>query len=204
MALVTGGAGFIGSHLVERLLAANRRVRVLDDLSTGHRDNVPDGVELVEASIEDESAIRAAIDGCDGVHHLAAEVSVPRTMEDPERAFAVNLTAANGSPRGFPGAESLRTMQSAPAANVRVGLVFAGKRAAREGALVTRPGEPGAVVGRVTSGSYCPTLGTAAAMAMVDRDLAAAGTEFDVLIREAPCPARVAPLPLYRRPSPRT
>lgn len=118
--------------------------------------------------------------------------------------FAVNLTAADGSPRGFPGAESLRTMQSAPAANVRVGLVFAGKRAAREGALVTRPGEPGAVVGRVTSGSYCPTLGTAAAMAMVDRDLAAAGTEFDVLIREAACPARVAPLPLYRRPSPRT
>jgi UDP-glucose 4-epimerase len=94
MALVTGGAGFIGSHLVERLLAANRRVRVLDDLSTGHRDNVPDGVELVEASIEDESAIRAAIDGCDGVHHLAAEVSVPRTMEDPARAFAVNLTGS--------------------------------------------------------------------------------------------------------------
>ena len=69
-----------------------------------------------------------------------------------------------------------------------MGLVFDGKRAAREGSLVTRPGEPAAVVGSVTSGSYCPTLGAAAAMAMVDRDLAADGTPLDVLIRDAASP----------------
>jgi aminomethyltransferase len=115
--------------------------------------------------------------------------------------FAVNLAAADGSPREFPGAAALRQMQAQPAARVRVGLVCEGKRAAREGSLVTRPGDPTAVVGSVTSGSYCPTLGTAAALALVDRDAAAERTPLDVLIRDTPAPARVAPLPLYRRPA---
>lgn len=94
MALVTGGAGFIGSHLVQAIRAEGRPVRVLDDLSSGHRRNLPEGdaaLEFVEASIEDESAVRAAVAGCEVVFHLAAEVSVPRTMEDPERAFEINV-----------------------------------------------------------------------------------------------------------------
>jgi aminomethyltransferase len=116
--------------------------------------------------------------------------------------FALNLPAADGRPREFPGAATLRSMQARPAGRVRVGLICEGKRAAREGSVVTRPGEPAAVVGTVTSGSYCPTLGTAAAMAMVDRDAAAEGTPLDVVIRDTAAAARVAPLPFYRRPAP--
>jgi aminomethyltransferase len=115
--------------------------------------------------------------------------------------FAVNLAAADGSPREFPGAAALRSLQADRAGRVRVGLVCDGKRAAREGSIVTRPGDPTAVVGTVTSGSYCPTLGTAAAMALVDREAAAEGTPLDVVIRDTAAPARVAPLPLYRRPA---
>jgi aminomethyltransferase len=115
--------------------------------------------------------------------------------------FAVNLATADGSPREFPGAAALRSLQADRAGRVRVGLVCDGKRAAREGSIVTRPGDPTAVVGTVTSGSYCPTLGTAAAMALVDREAAAEGTPLDVVIRDTAAPARVAPLPLYRRPA---
>ena len=115
--------------------------------------------------------------------------------------FALNLVAVDGSPREFPGAVALRSRQGQPARRVRVGLVCDGKRAAREGSVVTRPGDATAVVGTVTSGSYCPTLGMAAAMALVDRELAADGTPLDLLIRDTPCLARVAPLPLYRRPA---
>jgi aminomethyltransferase len=118
--------------------------------------------------------------------------------------FAVNLTAANGAAREFPGAAALRNLQTDPAGRVRVGLVCEGKRAAREGSTVTRPGDATAVVGTVTSGSYCPTLGTAAAMAMVDRAAAADGTPLDVLIRDTAAAARVAPLPFYRRPATRS
>ena len=117
--------------------------------------------------------------------------------------FAVNLAAADGSPRDFPGAAALRKLQALPAPRIRVGLVCDGKRAAREGSSVTRRGDPQAVVGTVTSGSYCPTLGAAAAMAMVDRDMADEGTPLDVLIRDSASPARVVPLPLYRRPAAR-
>ncbi len=90
-ALVTGGAGFIGSHLSAALLAAGSRVRVLDDLSSGHRRNLPEGVEFIEGSIVDEDTVEFTMRGCDAVFHLAAEVSVPRTVEDPVRAFAINM-----------------------------------------------------------------------------------------------------------------
>lgn len=114
--------------------------------------------------------------------------------------FAVNLEASDGSPRTFPGATPLRRMQAEPSPEVRVGLLFESKRAAREAAAVTRRGDPTAVVGRVTSGSYCPSLGTAAAMAIVSREAAAADTPLDVLIRDTATAARVTPLPFYRRP----
>jgi aminomethyltransferase len=119
-------------------------------------------------------------------------------------AFAVNLAAADGSPRAFPGAAAVRPMQAQPAGRIRVGLVCDGKRAAREGSIVTRPGDAAAVVGTVTSGSYCPTLGAAAAMALVDPQAATAGMLLEVLIRDTACPARVVTLPFYRRPATRS
>jgi UDP-glucose 4-epimerase len=79
--VVTGGAGFIGSHLVEALLARGHRVRVVDDFSTGHRRNLPDAVELLCGSINDLA--QGAVVGADVVYHLAAQVSVPRSVEDP-------------------------------------------------------------------------------------------------------------------------
>ena len=70
--LVTGGAGFIGSHLCEALLARGYRVRVLDNLSYGRREWVPQGCEFLEGDIRDEDSCSRAVDGMDGVFHLAA------------------------------------------------------------------------------------------------------------------------------------
>ena len=89
--LVTGGAGFIGSHVVERLLAREHLVRVVDDLSSGRRDNVPNGADLIEASITDSKALQAALDGVDAVVHLAAIASVVRSIEAPSETHHVNL-----------------------------------------------------------------------------------------------------------------
>ena len=93
--LVTGGAGFIGSHLARALAARGDRVRVLDSLATGSRDNL-DGVEadLVEGDIRDPEAVRQAIQGADEVYHLAAMVSVAETMTDPLTCYGVNLTGS--------------------------------------------------------------------------------------------------------------
>ncbi len=89
--LITGGAGFIGSHLATSLRSDGAKVRILDDLSSGHRRNIVEGAEFLEGSILDEERVRTSIAGCEAVVHLAAEVSVPRTWEDPERAFRINL-----------------------------------------------------------------------------------------------------------------
>ncbi|MBF0096476.1 MAG: NAD-dependent epimerase/dehydratase family protein [Magnetococcales bacterium] len=70
--LVTGGAGFIGSHLVDALLAAGRRVMVLDNLSVGKRDNVPEQAQLIEGDVGDEALLRRLMDEVDGCFHLAA------------------------------------------------------------------------------------------------------------------------------------
>ena len=84
--LVTGGAGFIGSHIAEELLRQGEKVRILDNLSTGKRENVEalkGSVEFVEADICDDAAVRRAIAGCEVVFHEAAIPSVPRSIDDP-------------------------------------------------------------------------------------------------------------------------
>ena len=93
MYLVTGGAGFIGSHLCDALLARGERVRVLDDLSTGRRENVPAGVELLVGDAADPAMVRQATDGIAGCFHLAAIASVARGVEDWLGTHRANLTA---------------------------------------------------------------------------------------------------------------
>lgn len=75
-ALVTGGAGFIGSHLARALLADGRRVTVLDNLSVGRREVVPGGARFVHGDVRDEAAIAEALAGVDCVFHLAAQVTI--------------------------------------------------------------------------------------------------------------------------------
>ena len=89
--LVTGGAGFIGSHLVESLLAEGHVARVLDDLSTGRRENLPPAVELILGDVADPATTSAAMAGMDGCFHLAAIASVARAAEDWPGTHRVNL-----------------------------------------------------------------------------------------------------------------
>jgi UDP-glucose 4-epimerase len=93
--LVTGGAGFIGSHLTDALLQSGIAVTVLDDLSTGHRGNLTDslkqdGLDIVEGDVRDQGLLQRVLRGVDAVFHLAAVVSVPYSVERPQETFAVN------------------------------------------------------------------------------------------------------------------
>ena len=90
--LVTGGCGFIGSHVVDALMVAGHTPVVLDDLSTGKRSNVSDAVQVIEGSIEDSAPVSRAIDGCDAVVHLAAVASVQKCNEAWAASHAVNVT----------------------------------------------------------------------------------------------------------------
>lgn len=92
LCLVTGGAGFIGSHVVDGLLAAGKRVRVFDDLSTGESANLPAGVEFVRGCVCDGKALTSAAAGCSVVYHLAAMASVAKSLEDPLACHAVCAT----------------------------------------------------------------------------------------------------------------
>ena len=80
--LVTGGCGFVGSHVVAELLAAGHRVRVLDDLSTGRREYLPDAVELQVGDVADASVVRPALAGVDAVCHQAAKVGLGSGVTD--------------------------------------------------------------------------------------------------------------------------
>ncbi len=89
--LVTGAAGFIGSHVCEQLVAAGHAVRGIDDLSTGHVSNLAGlAVELVEGSILDMHALATATPGADAIVHLAARPSVPRSIDDPVASHEAN------------------------------------------------------------------------------------------------------------------
>jgi len=96
--LVTGGAGFIGSHLVEALLVRGDKVRVLDNFSTGKEENLADfleQVELIRGDLLNESDLKRAVKGMDNIFHQAAFVSVPQSLEEPDRCFEVNVTGTN-------------------------------------------------------------------------------------------------------------
>jgi UDP-glucose 4-epimerase len=93
--LVTGGAGFIGSHLVRELIALGHAVRVLDNFSSGHRENLAGlALEIIEGDIRDQDLVRRAMEGVELVFHLAAMVSVPQSMAQPLDCYAVNLSGS--------------------------------------------------------------------------------------------------------------
>ncbi|NUO18041.1 SDR family oxidoreductase [bacterium] len=92
--LVTGGAGFIGSNIVEKLLTRGDSVRVFDNLSTGKRENLApflNDIEFIEGDLRDEAAVRNATAGCDYVLHQGALGSVPRSIADPVTTNEVNI-----------------------------------------------------------------------------------------------------------------
>lgn len=92
--LITGGAGFIGSHLCDALLAKGYAVRVLDDLSTGKRDNLQlsnPHLELIEGDVADAQLVQRAVAGCRAVVHLAAVASVQASVEDPVKTHQSNF-----------------------------------------------------------------------------------------------------------------
>jgi nucleoside-diphosphate-sugar epimerase len=94
IALVTGGAGFIGSHIASALIAGGARVRILDDLSTGHRENLEEiggDIDFIQGSVADEEQLNKALDGVELVFHEAAIPSVPRSVEDPRQTHIASV-----------------------------------------------------------------------------------------------------------------
>ena len=92
--LVIGGAGYIGSHVVKSLLQNNVQVRVFDDMSTGQSVNLFKDAEFIKGTILDSEALENALEGVDGVVHLAAKKAVGESMENPEKYAQNNLTGA--------------------------------------------------------------------------------------------------------------
>jgi UDP-glucose 4-epimerase len=119
IALVTGGAGFIGSHLVDRLLTEGFSVRVLDDFSTGKRSNLPESSHLrvIAGDVGNMSVVRSVMEGVECVFHEAAVASVPRTVGDPLGSQRTNYQG------------TLNVLEAARAAGVRR-LAFAASAAA--------------------------------------------------------------------------
>ena len=101
--LVTGGAGFIGSHIVQTLLEQGKQVRVLDNFSTGKRENLEElkqrfnsgQLEVLEGDLRDPSVVDRAVRDVETLFHEAAFVSVPQSMEEPQACFDVNITGTS-------------------------------------------------------------------------------------------------------------
>ena len=92
--LITGGAGFIGSHLAEQLLATGYQARVLDNLSMGKTENLPlaeAGLEFIEGDIRDQATVDKCVSGCDAIVHLAAVASVQASIDDPVATHQSNF-----------------------------------------------------------------------------------------------------------------
>ncbi len=116
-AVVTGGAGFIGSHIAERLLQDGHEVHVVDDLSTGKKANLPAGAAFHQGSILDDGLLGAAFAGAEVVFHQAALASVPRSIEDPVATHEANATG------------TLRVLEAARRSGVRT-VVYAASSSA--------------------------------------------------------------------------
>jgi UDP-glucose 4-epimerase len=128
--LVTGGAGFIGSHVADRFLAAGNRVVIVDNLSTGKRENVPRGAEFHDLDIGSSQAAALVRDGAfDVVAHLAAQIDVRRSVDDPVFDARVNVLGTLNL------AEAVRSSPSAR----RTRIVFASTGGALYGDFVTPP-----------------------------------------------------------------
>jgi nucleoside-diphosphate-sugar epimerase len=96
IALVTGGAGFIGSHIASALAASGLRLRVIDDLSTGYRENLAEikgEVDFIQGSLADEESLRKALEDVELVFHEAAIPSVPRSVENPRQTHIASVEA---------------------------------------------------------------------------------------------------------------
>jgi nucleoside-diphosphate-sugar epimerase len=91
LVLVTGGAGFIGSHLVDALIAAGLRVRTIDNFATGRREGLNRAADVVEADIRDASSIATAFDGVDTVFHVAAQPRIPLSIAKPVETHMTNV-----------------------------------------------------------------------------------------------------------------
>jgi len=89
--LITGGAGFIGSHTARELLATGHTISIFDSFVSSSRDTVVEGVQTIEGDIRDKDSVQKAMAGIEGVVHLAALVSVPLSIKDPELTQAVNV-----------------------------------------------------------------------------------------------------------------
>jgi UDP-glucose-4-epimerase GalE len=89
--LVTGGAGYIGSHAVRELREAGHEIAVLDDLSRGHRRSIPPDVPLVRGDLGDAASLARALDGADAVIHFAGVLSVPESVADPLSYYRINV-----------------------------------------------------------------------------------------------------------------
>jgi len=169
-----------------------------------------DGVEIVVAASAAE-AVWEAFHAAGGPLGLAAcglgardtlrlEAGMPlygHELCEESDPFAIGLgLGVTLDGRTFPGANRFQEFRDHPRGRVRVGLAFDARRPAREGATVWQGDRE---IGIVTSGSFAPTLDRPVAMAMLDRSAAAPGTAVDVLIRDSRQPARVTPLPFYKR-----
>src|SRR3954454_23355798 len=158
--VVTGGAGFIGSHLVEALLKEGRRVRVVDNLATGRTknlDHVAGRFEWVEGDLADFDVCRRALDGAEYVFHQAAIPSVPRSVRDPLASHASGPTAP------------LNVLEAARQAGVRR-VMFAASSSAygeteelpKHEGMIPRPLSPyaaGKLAGECYVGVYARTMG---------------------------------------------
>jgi nucleoside-diphosphate-sugar epimerase len=150
--LVTGGAGFIGSHMIDALLKAGHRVRVVDNFATGKRENlahVAQQIDLHEISITEPEPLAAAMQGVDYVFHLAALGSVPRSVNNPLETHETNTTG------------TLNVLLAARDAGVKR-VVFAGSSSAygdidsefKSEAMTPRPLSPYAVT-KLSGEQYC-------------------------------------------------
>lgn len=93
--LVTGAAGFVGGRVAAKLIEAGHEVTVIDNLSVGHKNAVPEGAKLIAADLCDPEAVSAAVQGHDAVVHLAAQALVPESVADPQKAFDINLVGGH-------------------------------------------------------------------------------------------------------------